>query len=115
MKRLELETTPTSTIIPSPTPTAAPKWIPAPLPNDEARDVSFDILANYESAAQGSNLFSIADLYARRKLDEYSVTTDLQIRFEKNLSISDSAQVIDLRMAKITYIEPWSAVFHRTI
>ena len=92
---------------PTDTPTPAPKWIPAPMPKDDARNLSFDIYSTYKDDIIGSNLFSIGDLYAKRKLDEYSVTTDFQVRFFKNLSTNDNAQVIDLRIAKITYIEPW--------
>ena len=93
--------------LPTETPTPPPKWIPAPIPKDDARNLSFDIYSTYQDDVSGSRLFSIGDLYARRKLDEYSVTTDFQIRFEKGLSTTDTAQSIDLRMAKITYIEPW--------
>jgi hypothetical protein len=84
-----------------------PHYIPAPLPKDSARNLSFDIFSTYKSDVLGSNLFTIGDLYAKRKLDEYSVTTDFQVRFEKNLSVSDSADQIDFRLAKITYLEPW--------
>ena len=84
-----------------------PRYIPAPLPKDSSRNLSFDILSTYKSDVLGSNLFSIGDLFASRKLDEYSVTTDFQVRFEKNLSVSDSADQVDLRLAKITYLEPW--------
>ena len=95
------------TVTSPPTPVNTPSYIPAPLPKDTARNLSFDIISSYKSDVFGSNLFSIGDLYAQRKLDEYSVTTDFQVRFEKNLSVSDNAQVIDLRLAKITYLEPW--------
>jgi hypothetical protein len=43
-------------------------------------------------------------------LDENSTTADLQVRFSKNLSTSDSANEVDLRIAKITYAEPWLQV-----
>ena len=81
--------TPTETVDPTPTPTHVPKWIPAPKPRDDARNLSFDIYATYKDDTSGSNLFSIGDLYAKRKLDEYSVTTEFQVRFEKNVSVSD--------------------------
>jgi hypothetical protein len=84
-----------------------PHWIPAPQPKADSRNIYFDIYSAYESSASGSDLFSIADLYANRKLDENSTTADLQVRFFKNLSSSDSTNEVDLRIAKITYVEPW--------
>ncbi len=87
-----------------------PHWIPAPQPKADSRNLYFDIYSIYESSASGSNLFSIADLYANRKLDENSTTADLQIRFSKNLSTSDSVNEVDLRTARITYSEPWLQV-----
>jgi hypothetical protein len=87
-----------------------PHWISAPQPKADSRNLYFDIYSTYESSASGSNLFSIADLYANRKLDENSTTADLQVRFSKNLSTSDSANEVDLRIAKIAYAEPWLQV-----
>jgi hypothetical protein len=87
-----------------------PHWIPAPQPKADSRNLYFDIYSAYESSASGSNLFSVADLYANRKLDENSTTADLQIRLSKNLSSSDSTNEVDLRIAKITYVEPWLQV-----
>lgn len=87
-----------------------PHWLPAPQPRADSRNLYFDIYSAYESGASGSNLFSVADLYANRKLDENSTTADLQVRFFKNLSSSDSANEVDLRIAKITYVEPWLQV-----
>ena len=69
-----------------------PHWIPAPQPKADSRNLSFDIYSVYENSASGSDLFSIADLYANRKLDENSTTADLQVRFSKNLSSSDSTR-----------------------
>lgn len=87
-----------------------PHWISAPQPKADSRNLYFDIYSIYESSASGSNLFSIADLYANRKLDENSTTADLQVRFSKNLSTGDSANEVDLRIAKIAYAEPWLQV-----
>ncbi|GEM_PF-1002539 len=87
-----------------------PHWIPAPQPKADSRNLYFDICSAYESSTSGSNLFSIADLYANRKLDENATTADLQVRFFKNLSSSDSTNEVDLRIAKITYVKPWLQV-----
>ncbi len=87
-----------------------PHWKPAPLPKADSRNLYFDIYSVYENASAGAELFSIADMYARRKLDESSTTADLQVRFSKNLSTSDSANTVDLRIARITYVEPWLRV-----
>jgi hypothetical protein len=87
-----------------------PHWIAPPQPKADSRNLYFDIYSTYESGASGSNLFSVADLYANRKLDENSTTADLQVRFSKNLSTSDSANEVDLRIAKISYAEPWLEV-----
>jgi hypothetical protein len=87
-----------------------PDWISPPQPKMDSRNLYFDIYSTYKNDAAGSNLFSIADLYASRKLDENSTTADLQIRFSKNLSTNDSANEVDLRIAKISYMEPWLQV-----
>lgn len=92
---------------PSPTATPAPKWIPAPPPKEESRTLTYSVNSLYRTSAMGSELFGYGDIYARRKLDEYSVTADLLVRFSKSLSSSDTAQDVDLRLARLTYIEPF--------
>lgn len=91
-------------------PETQPHWKPAPQPKADSRNLDFDIYSVYENAAAGAQLFSLADLNAWRKLDENSTTADLQVRFSKSLSSSDSAGTVDLRIARITYVEPWLQV-----
>ena len=99
--------TPAATVVATATPTPAPKWIPAPPPKEESRTLTYSVDTVYRNAVQGSQLFAFGDIYARRKLDEYSVTADLLVRFSKSLSSSDSVEAIDLRLARLTYIEPF--------
>lgn len=99
--------TPEETTTPLPTPTASTQWVPAPAPSEAARNLSFQVDSFFTSDLNGSRLASFGEIAAKRKLDEYSTTADLQVRFTKDLSNSDSVQSIDLRLARLTLIEPF--------
>jgi len=87
------------------------KWV-APPPADESdRLVKFDLQAVFQQDADLSGeAFSMFDLSAKRTLDENSVFAEGLVRFRKSLSTSDSAGNIDLRLARISYLEPWLQV-----
>ncbi|HJT25219.1 MAG TPA: hypothetical protein VJ873_11635, partial [bacterium] len=87
------------------------KWV-APPPVDESdRQVKFDIQAAFQHDADlQDQAFSMLDLSAKRTLDENSVLAEGLVRFRKSLSTSDSAGSIDLRLARISYLEPWLQV-----
>src|SRR5579883_1827810 len=87
------------------------KWV-APPPVDESdRMVKFDLQAAFQQDAdlQGQ-AFSMLDLSAKRTLDENSVFAEGLLRFRKSLSTSDTVDTIDLRLARISYLEPWLQV-----
>lgn len=87
------------------------KWV-APPPVDESdRTVKFNLQAAFQQDADlEGQAFSMLDLSAKRTLDENSVFAEGLVRFRKSLSTSDSAGSIDLRLARISYLEPWLQV-----
>lgn len=87
------------------------KWV-APPPVDESdRLVKFDLQANFQQDADlNGQAFSILDLSAKRPLDENSVFAEGLLRFRKSLSTSDTVGNLDLRLARVSYMEPWLQV-----
>ncbi len=86
-------------------------WVPPPPPNEDSRDLRFLLQADFQqdSAIQGQ-AFSMFDLSAKRQLDENSVLAEGLVRFRKSLSTSDATSEVDLRLARISYLEPWLQV-----
>ncbi len=87
------------------------KWTAPPPVNEEDRDLRFLLQADFQqdSVLQGQ-AFSMFDLSAKRQLDENSVLAEGLVRFRKSLSTSDAASEVDLRLARISYMEPWLQV-----
>ncbi len=83
------------------------KWAPPPPVTDSDREIKFLLQADYQQDAdlQGQ-AFSMFDLSAKRTLDENSVSADGLVRVRKSLSSSDTASEIDLRLARISYLDP---------
>jgi hypothetical protein len=83
------------------------RWVPPPPVSESDRDVKFLLQADYQQDAdlQGQ-AFSMFDLSARRVLDENSVSADGLVRIRKGLSTSDAASEVDLRLAKVSYLDP---------
>jgi len=83
------------------------KWVPPPPTSESDRDLKFLLQADFQQDAdlQGQ-AFSMFDVSARRVLDENSVSADGLIRFRKSLSTSDAASEVDLRLAKVSYMDP---------
>ncbi len=86
-------------------------WVP-PAPIDESgRVLKFLIQADYQQDNDlPSRAFSMIDLSAKRQLDENSVLGEGLIRFRKDLSSSDANGSLDLRLARVSYLEPWLQV-----
>ena len=84
------------------------RWVP-PSPVDENdRILKFLIQADYQQdSVLPGRAFSMIDLSAKRQLDENSVVGEGLIRFRKDLSTSDTTESLDLRLARISYLEPW--------
>jgi len=87
------------------------KWVP-PLPVDESdRLVQFNLQAAFQhDAVLQDQAFSMLDFSAKRQLDENNVLAQGLVRFRKSLSTSDAASNIDLRLARLSYLEPWLQV-----
>jgi hypothetical protein len=83
------------------------KWVSPPPATDSDREIKFLLQADYQQDAdlQGQ-AFSMFDLSAKRSLDENSVLADGLIRIRKSLSSSDTASEVDLRLAKLSYMDP---------
>jgi hypothetical protein len=83
------------------------KWVPPPPVSESDRDIRFLLQADYQQDAnlQGQ-AFSMFDLSAKRMLDENSVSADGLVRIRKGLSTSDEAAEVDLRLAKVSYLDP---------
>jgi hypothetical protein len=87
------------------------KWV-APPPVDESdRLIKLTLQADFEQDAdiQGQ-AFSVLDISAKRPLDENAVTADALLRVEKNLSTSDDVTDFQLRLARLSYLQPWLQV-----
>jgi hypothetical protein len=87
------------------------KWV-APSPVDESdRLIKFTLQADYQQDAnvQGQ-AFSVLDISAKRQLDENAVTADALLRVEKNISSSDDVTDFQLRLARLSYLQPWLQV-----
>lgn len=87
------------------------KWVP-PSPVDESdRLIKLDLQASFQHDADLQDQpFSVFDLSAKRLLDENSVLAEGLVRFRKSLSTTDTAGSVDLRLARLSYLEPWLQV-----
>lgn len=87
------------------------KWVAPPPVDPNSRILLFDLQAAFQHDVNVQDqAFSMLDLSAKRPLDENSILADGMVRFRKNLSNNDAASSIDLRLARISYLEPWIQV-----
>jgi hypothetical protein len=87
------------------------KWVAPPPVDANSRILLFDLQAAFQHDAYVQDqAFSMLDLSAKRPLDENSILADGMVRFRKSLSNTDAASSIDLRLARISYLEPWLQV-----
>jgi hypothetical protein len=63
-----------------------------------------------EDAHKLGRAFTMFDLSARRKLDEYSISAEGDVRFQKKLSGSDDVETVQLRCARVSYATSWLQV-----
>ncbi|HVZ79168.1 MAG TPA: hypothetical protein VHE12_00045 [bacterium] len=90
---------------------AESKWIAPPPVDANNRVLLFDLQAAFQHDEDVKDqAFSMLDLSLKRPLDENSILADGLLRFRKNLSNDDQASSIDLRLARISYLEPWIQV-----
>jgi hypothetical protein len=93
-----------------PTP-VKPRWVGPPAPIEEGRQLRYLVhFAYMEDAVARGRALSLFDLSARRRLDEYAVTAEGTVRFQKELSSSDGVDSLDLRTARIGYVADWTQV-----
>jgi hypothetical protein len=86
-------------------------WVAPPPIDESTHNLRFIAQADYQ--ADGVILgqsYSMIDISAKRPLDENSVFAEGLLRVEKNLSTSDQATDIELRLARISYLQPWLQV-----
>ena len=87
------------------------KWVAPPPVDANSRILLFDLQAAFQHDSYVQDqAFSMLDLSAKRPLDENSILADGMVRFRKSLSNTDTANSIDLRLARISYLEPWLQV-----
>lgn len=87
------------------------QWVAPPPADESGRLVKFDLQASFQHDADlKDQAFSMFDLSAKRQLDDNSVLAEGSVRFRKSLSTTDQAGAIDLRLARISYLEPWLQV-----
>jgi hypothetical protein len=87
------------------------KWVASSPVDESDRLIKFTLQADYQQDAniQGQ-AFSVLDISAKRLLDENAVTADALLRIEKNLSTSDEVTDFQLRLARLSYLQPWLQV-----
>jgi len=85
--------------------TTQDKWLPPPAPSDDGRLVKYLVhFAYFDDAVAKGRTLSMFDLTARRKLDEYNISAEGTVRFQKGLSGSDGVEAIELRTAKVGWV-----------
>src|SRR5581483_10966606 len=82
------------------------QWVAPPPVDENGRLIKFDLQASFQHDADlKDQAFSMFDLSAKRQLDDNSVLAEGLVRFRKSLSTTDLAGAIDLRLARISYLE----------
>jgi hypothetical protein len=86
-------------------------WVAPPPVDENDRIVSFDLQALYQNDFNLPNTpYSLLDISAKRQLDENGILADGLFRVQKNLSSSDATTDVQLRLARISYLQPWLQV-----
>jgi hypothetical protein len=84
------------------------RWQAPPPVDETARVLKFTLQAAYQrDRVLAGEAFSMLDLSVKRKLDENSILAEGWVRLRKSLSTSDPADRVDLRLARLSYLEPW--------
>jgi len=84
------------------------RWQAPPPVDEAARVLKFTLQAAYQrDRTLPGECFSMLDLSVKRKLDENSILAEGWVRLRKSLSTSDPADRVDLRLARLSYLEPW--------
>jgi hypothetical protein len=87
------------------------KWVAPPPVDDSDRTVSYDLQAIYQNDTDHPNSeSSVLDLSVKRALDENSVMAEGLVRVEKGLSTSDGSDDVQLRLARVSYLQSWIQV-----
>jgi hypothetical protein len=84
------------------------KWVAPPPVDNNDRDVSYDLQALYQNDLDHPNSeSSLLDFSVKRALDENSIMAEGLVRVEKGLSSSDNSDDVELRLARLSYLQPW--------
>ena len=96
---------PSATTTPSisPTPTRGPRWTPPPPVDESAKWINYRVASALQSDINGTNLYSLVDLYLRRRLDKNNVSAEGDIRLTKDFSNSYNADTFQIRTADVSY------------
>ena len=95
------------TVTPAPTKEPEANWYPAPPVGPEDQFLHYDVNSYFSNDVNGYNLFSYADIIARRRLDQFNTSAEFDVRFSKNYSTSDNADTLQLFTARISYSAPF--------
>jgi hypothetical protein len=86
-------------------------WVAPPPIDENDRLVKFSLQAAYQYGANQPGVpFSFLDVSAKRLLDENSILAEGLFRVQKPLSTSETDSTLDLRLARISYMESWLQV-----
>jgi len=91
----------------SPTDTPSPRWVAPPVLDDASKIVKYQINSVLQNDVNGTNVLSLIDLSFKRRMDQYNVGAEGDVRFGKDFSNSYSAETIDVRSAKLIYAKPF--------
>ncbi|HVM31660.1 MAG TPA: hypothetical protein VMU88_00860, partial [bacterium] len=87
------------------------RWVAPPPVDDSDRLVDYTLQALYQNNTDRPNSeSSVLDLSIKRALDENSVMAEGWARVEKGLSSSDRTDDVELRLARLSYLQPWIQV-----
>jgi len=97
-----------ATAIPTPVKQKKPRWVPWPPIREEARLISYNLSAVYRDQKQAdTSAYSVMDIRAMRRPDEYFVSGEGMVRFVSSASPADNVQTVQLRTAKVDLAENW--------
>ncbi len=97
----------------SPTDTPTPSIVTkskSPAKVSEKHLFDFNLNSVFQSDLNGFRAYSLFDIVSKSELPEYSVAAEGVIRFKKNFSNSDGVDSVEVRSAKVTYLENWLQV-----
>lgn len=95
---------------PSATATPQPRWVAPPVIDESSKIVKYKVNTFLRSDTSGLQETGLLDLSFKRRLDQYSVSAEGDVRFGKDFSNNDTADNISVMLAKITYAEPFLSI-----